>query len=284
MNEIVGSIEDPSILDRLDESLSALGLYLQQEWISAALGFLAEPEEVEARGGKTLEAMTWEELAGVLYDQALNANLIEAGDPSRAADRSGVSIETKEALIEGPFVLQVQQVGNISNSSDGRWTDVPVKPGTTPVGIGAKVEPGVYEDDLDENDGPSQGDNPFGPMAEGEGGVGAKMRSNPSEAAAMASRKGSRVLYFELVDGGGVFGYGMEYEPFPAATIDSLTGAKVLLKNVPVRRGLLMLSPDTMMVLGGSHPMAQATLAAARAEVVEKNNLVKVKPKAEPAR
>jgi len=80
-----------------------------------------------------------------------------------------------------------------------------------------------------------------------------KFQSHPDQAQREAHAKqsepiGRRMLKLELTDGVQTM-YGIEYAPIP--NLLARPGLKILVTNVPVRRGLLLLSPSCVKVLGG---------------------------------
>lgn len=56
----------------------------------------------------------------------------------------------------------------------------------------------------------------------------------------------------------------LEYWPIPALRATTPAGTKLLLRDVPVRRGMMLLTPENCSVLGGS----VAALEAARQRMV----------------
>nr|KYP45136.1 RecQ-mediated genome instability protein 1 [Cajanus cajan] len=62
--------------------------------------------------------------------------------------------------------------------------------------------------------------------------------------------------------------FGMEYRPIKALEVCASSGSKVVISNVHVRRGLLMLVPETIVILGG----LVEQLDAARKRLVEEIN------------
>ncbi|GIL43707.1 hypothetical protein Vafri_1360, partial [Volvox africanus] len=65
-----------------------------------------------------------------------------------------------------------------------------------------------------------------------------------------SDQAGNRCLKFALTDGCQQV-VGVEHTHLPAFTWDCPAGSKVLIHNVPIRRGLLLLGPDNTALLGG---------------------------------
>ncbi|MED6216628.1 recQ-mediated genome instability protein 1, variant 2 [Stylosanthes scabra] len=173
------------------DSLRRLGLGLKSEWVNACLGEL----EGSVRGFAGFDVTA---KAKLCFEQFLFADMNSCG--------SGVLPPNVHSMhlvnLSGPFVLQVDEMLNMSCPLRGRYQQAP---------------PGL-----------------------------------------------KRCLKLSLTDGiQRVFA--MEYRPIQALDVSASSGLKVAISNVHVRRGLLMLVPETIEILGG----LVEQLDAARKRVVD---------------
>ncbi|OIW17778.1 hypothetical protein TanjilG_06463 [Lupinus angustifolius] len=176
------------------DSLRRLGLGLKREWLRDCLREL----EFALRGFSGFDVTT---KAKLCFEQFLFADMNFSG--------SGVlppSVDSMHrAQLPGPYVLQVDEIVNITCPLRGRYNQAPP---------GAK-----------------------------------------------------RCLKLSMTDGiQRVFG--MEYRPIQALEVCAPAGLKVVISNVHVRRGLLMLVPETIEILGG----LVEQLDAARKRLVDELN------------
>ncbi|MED6121631.1 recQ-mediated genome instability protein 1 [Stylosanthes scabra] len=173
------------------DSLRRLGLGLKREWVNACLSEL----EGSVRGFAGFDVTA---KAKLCFEQFLFADMNSCG--------SGVLPSNVHSMhlvnLSGPFVLQVDEILNMSCPLRGRYQQAP---------------PGL-----------------------------------------------KRCLKLSLTDGiQRVFA--MEYRPIQALDVSASSGLKVAISNVHVRRGLLMLVPETIEILGG----LVEQLDAARKRVVD---------------
>ncbi|GMH31499.1 hypothetical protein Nepgr_033342 [Nepenthes gracilis] len=174
--------------------LRGLGLNMRREWLDSCIRGL----EVGVQGFSGFDAAT---KAKFCFGEFLSAdlNLIGAGVlPENVDSMHGVDLP-------GPFVLQVDEIVNISCSLRQRYLDAPAGP--------------------------------------------------------------KRCLKLSMTDGIQRL-FGMEYRPIKDLEVLAPAGFKVVIRNVNVRRGLLMLVPEVVEVLGG----CVAELEAARQRLVHEVN------------
>ncbi|KAG0461397.1 hypothetical protein HPP92_021694 [Vanilla planifolia] len=176
---VKGSANDAvDVSDRLvDEFLRGVGLGLRREWLASCLTTLSGSvpgfEELDVAGK-----------ARLCFEQFLLADMNFCG--------AGILPDNVHCMnkveLDGPFVLQVDEITNISCSLRGRYYD-------SPVGL-------------------------------------------------------KRCLKLSLTDGVQHV-FCMEYRPVHDLEVLSQAGMKVIIRNVPIRRGLLLLLPEAVEVLGG---------------------------------
>ncbi|KAM0934996.1 putative recQ-mediated genome instability protein [Dioscorea sansibarensis] len=160
-----------------NEVLRRLGLSLRREWLDSCLSSLAGAvPRFETLDATAMAKMCFEEFllsdmnhsgAGVLPDNVCSMHKVE---------------------LEGPFVLQIDEIVNISSSLRERYRDAPA---------GLK-----------------------------------------------------RCLKLYMTDGHQHV-VGMEYRPMKELDVLASAGLKIVIRNVQIRRGLLMLVPEVLEVLGG---------------------------------
>ncbi|XP_020106868.1 recQ-mediated genome instability protein 1 [Ananas comosus] len=178
----------------IEEFLGRLGLRLLREWLESCVAALAGP-------GSGFEAMDVAARARSCFEQFLFADMNLCGGGVLPENVCGMH----KAELEGPFVLQVDEIVNISASIRERYQDAPA---------GSK-----------------------------------------------------RCLKLSMTDGVQRV-FGMEYRPIKDLQVLAPAGLKVVIRNVHVRRGLLMLVPEVLEVLGG----VVDDLDAARRRLVEEVN------------
>ncbi|CAM6128297.1 unnamed protein product [Calypogeia fissa] len=167
----------PQARHPVEEILYNGGVRPRTEWLESCLSELA----VTQPGFAGLPAATQAELC---FGQFLMADLNVSGAAS--LPQAMHSIHNTE--LPGPFVLQVDEIINISDSLRGRYEERGAGPG--------------------------------------------------------------RTLKLSMTDGVQRV-FGLEYRPIGALHVFSPAGMKISLKNVCVKRGLLMLVPEVVEVLGG---------------------------------
>ncbi|CAL0330082.1 unnamed protein product [Lupinus luteus] len=192
--DVPDNLSPPSSDCPIADSLRCLGLGLKREWLSDCLREL----DCALRGFSGFDVTT---KAKLCFEQFLFADMNFCG--------SGIlppSVDSMHlAQLPGPYVLQVDEIVNITCPLRGRYNQAPP---------GAK-----------------------------------------------------RCLKLSMTDGiQRVFG--MEYRPIQALEVCAPAGLKVVISNVHVRRGLLMLVPETMEILGG----LVEQLDAARKRLVDELN------------
>ncbi|KAI0522625.1 hypothetical protein KFK09_005010 [Dendrobium nobile] len=161
----------------IDEFLRRVGLALRREWLASCLSNFV-------RAVPGFEGFDMASKARMCFEQFLSADMNYCG--------AGILPENVHCMntieLEGPFVLQVDEVTNISCRLRERYHDSP------------------------------------------------------------ASLK--RCLKLSLSDGVQHV-FGMEYRPIHDLEVLSLAGFKIIIRNVQIRRGLLLLLPEVVEVLGG---------------------------------
>ncbi|XP_020974877.1 recQ-mediated genome instability protein 1 [Arachis ipaensis] len=176
------------------DSLRRLGLGLKREWVDACLGEL----EGSVRGFAGFDVTA---KAKLCFEQFLFADMNSCG--------SGVLPPNVHSMhlvnLSGPFVLQVDEILNMSCPLRGRYQQAP---------------PGL-----------------------------------------------KRCLKLSMTDGVQRV-FAMEYRPILSLDVCASSGLKVAISNVHVRRGLLMLVPETIEILGG----LVEQLDAARKRLVDELN------------
>ncbi|KAK1294959.1 hypothetical protein QJS10_CPA16g00906 [Acorus calamus] len=171
----VRSDDDP--VRPIDDHLRRLGVGARREWLDACVAGLAA-------GGAGFEALDVAGKARMCFEQFLVSDVNFSGGGVLPANVEGIHM----AEMEGPFVLQVDEIVNISASLRDRYHDV---------GAGFK-----------------------------------------------------RCLKLLMTDGAQRV-YGMEYRPIRELEVLAPAGLKIAIRNVHVRRGLLLLVPEVVEVLGG---------------------------------
>ncbi|KAJ0971223.1 hypothetical protein J5N97_019182 [Dioscorea zingiberensis] len=178
----------------VNEILRKLGLSLRPEWLDSCLSFLAGV----VPGFDTFDVDT---KAKMCLEEFLLSDMNHSG--------AGVLPENvgsmHKAELEGPFVLQVDEIVNISKPIGERYQD--------------------------------------------------------------ASAGYKRCLKLFMTDGDQHV-VGMEYRPIKELDVLASAGLKIVIQNVPVRRGVLMLVPEVFKVLGG----LVGELDAARKRLVDEIN------------
>ncbi|XP_020577271.1 recQ-mediated genome instability protein 1 [Phalaenopsis equestris] len=175
-DRIEATDSDPST-GLVDEFLRRVGLGLRREWLTSCLsGF------VHAVPG--FEGFDVDRKARMCFEQFLSADMNCCG--------AGILPENVHFMnkmeLEGPFVLQVDEVTNVSCPLRERYHD-------SPAGL-------------------------------------------------------KRCLKLSLSDGMEHV-FGMEYRPIPDLHVLSPAGMKIIIQNVQIRRGLFVLVPEVVDVLGG---------------------------------
>ncbi|KAK7291538.1 hypothetical protein RIF29_06767 [Crotalaria pallida] len=178
----------------ISDSLLRLGLGLKREWLDACLREL----DGALRGFSGFDVST---KAKLCFEQFLLADMKFCG--------SGILPPNVHSMhlvqLPGPYVLQVDEIVNITCPLKGRYNQAP---------------PGV-----------------------------------------------KRCLKLSMTDGVQRV-FGMEYRPIQTLEVCAPAGLKVVISNVHVRRGLLMLVPETIVILGG----LVEQLDAARKRLVDELN------------
>ncbi|XP_072950124.1 recQ-mediated genome instability protein 1 isoform X2 [Typha angustifolia] len=161
----------------IDEFLRNLGLRLRPDWLESCVAGLAS-------GGSGFEGLDVAGMAKKCFEQFLLADMNICGAGVLPENVGGMH----KAELEGPFVLQVDEIVNISAPIRERYHDIPT---------GTK-----------------------------------------------------RCLKLSMTDGVQHV-FGMEYRPIKELEVLAPAGLKIVIRNVHVRRGLLMLVPEVLHVLGG---------------------------------
>ncbi|XP_066345393.1 recQ-mediated genome instability protein 1-like [Miscanthus floridulus] len=158
----------------VDEFLRRLGLLLRPDWLeSCAAGIPG----FDGLGGAEAQARR-------CFEQFLFADMNSCGAGVLPEGVGGMHAE----FLDGPFVLQVDEVVNISAPLKERYREAPAGP--------------------------------------------------------------KRCLKLSITDGVQRI-FGMEYRPIKALAVLAPAGLKIIIKNVHTRRGLLMLVPEAVDILGG---------------------------------
>ncbi|KAK1319148.1 hypothetical protein QJS10_CPB04g00192 [Acorus calamus] len=171
----VRSDDDP--VRPIDDHLRRFGVGARREWLDACVAGLAA-------GGAGFEGMDVSGKARMCFEQFLVSDVNFSGGGVLPANVEGMHM----AEMEGPFVLQVDEIVNISASLRDRYHDA---------GAGFK-----------------------------------------------------RCLKLLMTDGAQRV-YGMEYRHIRELEVLAPAGLKIAIRNVHVRRGLLLLVPEVVEVLGG---------------------------------
>uniref|UniRef100_A0A804MH82 RecQ-mediated genome instability protein 1 n=2 Tax=Zea mays TaxID=4577 RepID=A0A804MH82_MAIZE len=175
----------------VDEFLRRLGLLLRPDWLeSCAAGIPG----FDGLGGVEAQARR-------CFEQFLFADMNSCGAGVLPEGVGGMHAE----FLDGPFVLQVDEVVNISVPLKERYREAPAGP--------------------------------------------------------------KRCLKLSMTDGIRHI-FGMEYRPIKDLTVLAPAGLKIIVRNVHTRRGLLMLVPEAVEILGG----VVDELEAARARLVSEVN------------
>ncbi|KAH7049439.1 hypothetical protein B0J12DRAFT_711163 [Macrophomina phaseolina] len=139
----------------------------------------------------------------------------------------------KELVIPGPVAVQVLDVEDVGRS---RWSQVEA------------LEARERGETTKGREIIRLADNADGEEGEGEGGV----RTQHSAATAAVSEGPSGPHKLLLVDAAGTKVYGFELAPVSGVGVEKMgIGAKLVLRNVVVARGVVLLEPRTTTCLGG---------------------------------
>ncbi|PKA64342.1 hypothetical protein AXF42_Ash009564 [Apostasia shenzhenica] len=189
------SAGDPSnaSVGPIDEFLRRVGLVLRREWMASCLSNFSGAVH-------GFESLDLAEKARLCFEEFLFSDMNYSG--------SGILPENVHSMhdveLEGPFVLQVDEIANISSPLRERYHDSP---------------PGL-----------------------------------------------KRCLKLSLTDGVQRV-FGLEYRPVSIMENLSPAGMKIVIRNVKVRRGLLLLLPEILVVLGGMVDSLQAACQRVVSEV-----------------
>ncbi|KAL2342797.1 hypothetical protein Fmac_004082 [Flemingia macrophylla] len=192
--DVAESLSPPSPACPIADHLRRLGLSLRRDWLASCLHQL----QSSVADFQRLDAAA---KAKLCFEHFLFADINSCGAGVLPPDVDSMHLR----LLPGPYVLQVDEIINMSCPLRGRYE-------AAPAGL-------------------------------------------------------KRCLKLSMTDGVQRV-FGMEYRPIKALEVCASSGLKVVISNVHVRRGLLMLVPETIVVLGG----LVEQLDAARKRLVEEIN------------
>ncbi|KAK7369634.1 hypothetical protein VNO80_11676 [Phaseolus coccineus] len=192
--DVAESLSPPSPSCPVTDFLQRLGLSLKRDWLASCL------RQLQA-SVTSFEHLDVAAKAKSCFEQCLFADMNSCG--AGILPPNVVSMHLR--ILPGPYVLQVDEIVNITCPLRGRYEQAPPGP--------------------------------------------------------------KRCLKLSMTDGVQRV-FGMEYRPIKALEVCASSGLKVAISNVHVRRGLLMLVPETIEILGG----LVEELDAARKRLVEEIN------------
>ncbi|KAL9658045.1 hypothetical protein ABK040_012284 [Willaertia magna] len=220
------------MLSSISQFFQSSHLLVKNDWLEQCIQFI-QSEELAPQQRNNLQALR----EGV-YNQYLFSDLsVITPQPTKHAKLFQSLDQYHSKIIKGPFVLQINDIRDIG------------KPLVEQIDMGKEYLVTQNEEEIEE------GDLLFSSaMSEtlnnnNKGGNKFNNKNNNNEESSFSYSK--RLLHFTLSDGYVNNIQAMEYKPINSLSLNTPLGTKILIKEVLVRRSLLLLVPECIQVLGG---------------------------------